>query len=152
MPMAQDTQDMEGQEESVIGPILRTIHGNKKQMDAEINKGGLLRFLCESVDMNTCFCMDLDFPSVRLEMQVDTVKAAVKTLSEVRGDVIERSRTLLFDAMSETGDEFHSDCAKNGFARYEALLAEHNPGRDPYQGVDRIRFAIAARLVYGCLR
>lgn len=150
--MAQDTRDTDGQEISLTEVILGTIAENKKQMDAEINKGGLLRFLCESVEMNTYFCMDLDLPSVRLGMQIDTFRAAVDALAGVRRDVIGRSRTLPFDPMSESGDEFHSDCVKNGIERYRALIAEHNPGRDIHQGVHRIRFAIVARLVYGCLR
>ncbi len=49
--MAQDTRDTDGQEISLTEVILGTIAENKKQMDAEINKRGLLRFLCDSVWM-----------------------------------------------------------------------------------------------------
>lgn len=140
------------EQQYLLDRIAESIKLQKKEMNSEIRKGGMLRFMNESVHMNTNFCLALDYPEMRMEMQVETFKWAVSVLIPERAHIVGRIQTVPFDLEENGGDEFHTDCARNGLNKYRALLEQYNPRSIGTAGVEDIRVAILARLVYGCLR
>lgn len=135
----------------IVDLLIDTIRIEKKSMDSEINKGGLIRFMYETMQMNNCFCSDLDYPEKRMGMQIETFMEAIDALAEDRNQIIGRAKTIHFNPLESTGEEFHTDCFQRGTDRYYELLERFNPNRNLNQGAAEIRATILSRLVYGCL-
>ena len=150
--MDKSSEDPNREEHMIVDLLIDTIRIEKKSMDSEINKGGLIRFINETMQMNNCFCSDLDYPEKRMEMQIDTFREAIDNLTEDRDQIVGRAKTIPFNPLESTDEEFHTDCFQRGTDRYHELLNRFNPNRDLNQGVTEIRATILSRLVYGCLR